>query len=58
MSEIPVSALEPRLQKLMESAQSAYARADDASVGRICREVLGTAPGCLPVRKLQRAARA
>lgn len=57
MAEIPVAALELRLQKQVESAQAAFARGDDRTVDQVCRGVLAAAPGCLPVRKLQRAAR-
>lgn len=56
MAEIPVAALDARLQKQVESARAAFARGEDERVVALCREVLQAAPGCLPVRKLQRAA--
>ncbi len=56
MAEIPVASLDARLQKQVESARAAFARGDDEQVVALCREVLQAAPGCLPVRKLQRSA--
>ncbi len=56
MNEVPVAALEARLQKLVESARVAFERGNHDYAVDLCREVLAAAPGCLPVRKLQRAA--
>jgi tetratricopeptide (TPR) repeat protein len=56
MTEQSVASLDPRLQKLAESARVAFERGNLDYVLELCREVLAVAPGCLPVRKLQRAA--
>lgn len=56
MTELPVSALDARLQKQVESARAAFERGEDERVVALCRAVLAEAPGCLPVRKLQRVA--
>jgi tetratricopeptide (TPR) repeat protein len=56
MNEVPVPALDSHLQKLVESARAALERNDAAKTARLCRAVLETAPGCLPVRKLWRDA--
>lgn len=56
MSEQPVAALEPRLQKQVESARVAFERGNFDYTMELAREVLAAAPGCVPVRKLQRAA--
>ncbi|WP_415907617.1 tetratricopeptide repeat protein [Oleiharenicola sp. Vm1] len=56
MTEQSVASLEPRLQKLVESARAAFARGDFAHATALAREVLAVAPGCLPVRQLERAA--
>lgn len=56
MVEQSVASLEPRLQKLVESARVAFERGNYDPAIELAREVLATAPSCLPVRKLQRAA--
>lgn len=56
MSEIPVSSLDARAQKLVENAQIALQRGNHDYVIEVTNSVLKTAPGCLPVRRLQRAA--
>ncbi|MBI2511109.1 MAG: hypothetical protein HYV96_03975 [Opitutae bacterium] len=56
MSEQTVASLEPRWQKLVESARTAFERGNYDYAIELSREVLAAAPGCLPVRKLQRAA--
>lgn len=56
MNEVPVAALEARLQKVVESARVAFERGNHDYAVELCRDVLAVAPGCLPVRKLQRAA--
>jgi len=57
MKEVPVSALDAGLQKQVESARAAFERGQLDRVATACGEVLSAEPGCLPVRKLQRAAR-
>lgn len=57
MPEQSVASLEPRLQKQVESARVAFERGNYDYTIELAREVLAAAPGCLPVRKLQRAAR-
>lgn len=56
MTEQSVASLDPRLQKLVESARVAFERGNYDHVIELARDVLGAAPGCLPVRKLQRTA--
>ncbi len=56
MPEIPVSSLDPRLQKQLENAQVALQRGNFDYVIDVTSQVLKTAPGCLPVRRLQRVA--
>lgn len=56
MNEQTVASLEPRLQKLVESARGAFERGNVAYAVELAREVLAAAPGCLPVRKLLRTA--
>lgn len=56
MTETPVASLEPRLQKLVESARNAFERGEIARTINICGEILAGAPACAPVRKLQRTA--
>lgn len=56
MPEQTVASLEPRWQKIVESARTAFERGNYDSAIELTREVLATAPGCLPVRKFQRAA--
>ncbi|RRJ96698.1 hypothetical protein Ga0100231_023190 [Opitutaceae bacterium TAV4] len=56
MQEIPVQSLDPRLQKQVENAQIALQRGNFDYVVELCSQVLKNAPGCLPVRRLQRIA--
>ncbi|MBA4138073.1 MAG: hypothetical protein C0518_12220 [Opitutus sp.] len=56
MDEVPVAALDARLQRQVESARQAFERGNFDSVLDLCRTVLAASPGCLPVRKLHRAA--
>lgn len=56
MIEQSVASLDPRLQKLVESARVAFERGNYDYAIELARDVLGAAPGCLPVRKLQRTA--
>lgn len=57
MKEVTVAALDSGLQKQAESARSAFERGQWDRVVTLCAGVLEVAPGCLPVRKLQRAAK-
>lgn len=56
MQEIPVTSLDPRLQKQIENAQVALQRGNYDYVIEVCGTVLKNARGCVPVRRLQRAA--
>lgn len=56
MQEIPVTSLDPRLQKQLENAQIALQRGNVDYVIEVTAQVLKSAPGCVPVRRLQRAA--
>lgn len=56
MQEIPVSSLDPRLQKQLENAQVALQRGNADYVIEVTAQVLKNAPGCVPVRRLQRVA--
>ncbi len=56
MPEIPVSSLDPRLQKQLENAQVALQRGNLDYVIEVTEQVLKASPGCLPVRRLQRVA--
>jgi tetratricopeptide (TPR) repeat protein len=56
MTEQSVASLEPRLQKLVESARTAFERGNFDYAIELARDVLTAAPGCLPVRRLLRAA--
>ncbi|HEY8932372.1 MAG TPA: tetratricopeptide repeat protein [Rariglobus sp.] len=56
MPEIPVSSLDPRVQKQIENSQIALQRGNLDYVLDVTAQVLKTAPGCLPVRRLQRVA--
>src|SRR5882672_5870515 len=56
MSEILIAALEPRLQKQVESARAAYDRGRPEQALELCIAVLEAQPSCLTVRKLERAA--
>ncbi|CAM2843952.1 tetratricopeptide repeat protein [Rariglobus hedericola] len=56
MPEIPVSSLDPRVQKQIENSQIALQRGNLDYVLDVTTQVLKAAPGCLPVRRLQRVA--
>lgn len=56
MTEVAVSSLDPRVQKQLESAQNALQRGNFDYVVDVTAQILKLNPGCLPVRKLQRAA--
>jgi tetratricopeptide (TPR) repeat protein len=56
MPEVSVTSLDPRVQKQIENAQTALQRGNFDYVIDVTAQVLKTAPGCLPVRKLQRTA--
>ncbi|MEO6246858.1 MAG: tetratricopeptide repeat protein [Opitutaceae bacterium] len=56
MPEVPVSALDPRHQKLVENARVAIERGNHEYVAEVTAQILKMQPGCLPVRKLQRVA--
>jgi tetratricopeptide (TPR) repeat protein len=56
MPEVPVASLDPRHQKLIENARVALDRGNLDYVLEVTSQVLKAAPGCLPVRKLQRVA--
>ncbi len=56
MPEVPVASLDPRQQKLMENARIALERGNLDYVAEVTAQVLKAAPGCLPVRRLQRVA--
>ena len=56
MPDIPVSSLDPRVQKQIENSQIALQRGNLDYVLDVTAQVLKNAPGCLPVRRLQRVA--
>lgn len=56
MPEVPVSSLDPRIQKQIENSQIALQRGNLDYVLDVTSQVLKVAPGCLPVRRLQRVA--
>lgn len=56
MSELPITSLPPRMQRQVENARTAIDRGNGEYAINICREVLLRHPGCLPVRRLLRAA--
>lgn len=56
MQEVPLTSLDVRLQKQVENAQVALQRGNLDYVIEVTSQVLKHAPGCLPVRRLQRAA--
>jgi tetratricopeptide (TPR) repeat protein len=56
MPEVPVASLDPRHQKLIENARVALDRGNFDYVLEVTAQVLKAAPGCLPVRRLQRVA--
>jgi tetratricopeptide (TPR) repeat protein len=55
MPDVAVASLEPRLQKLVESARVAFERGNLDDTVELCTEILGEVPGCFAVRKLRRA---
>jgi tetratricopeptide (TPR) repeat protein len=56
MAETSVAALDPRLQKQVESARVAYGRGNFDYTVTLCRSILKETPNCLSVRKLHRTA--
>ena len=56
MPEVAVTSLDPRQQKLIDNARIALDRGQLDYTLDACAQVLKSAPGCLPVRRLQRAA--
>jgi len=56
MPDLPLDALDIRQQKLVENAGRAFEQGNLDYVLTACAQVLLDAPGCLPVRKLLRAA--
>ncbi len=56
MQEVPLNSLDVRLQKQVENAQVALQRGNYDYVIEVTSQVLKHSPGCLPVRRLQRAA--
>jgi tetratricopeptide (TPR) repeat protein len=56
MPEVSVASLDPRHQKLIDNARIALERGNLDYVLEVTAQVLTAAPGCLPVRKLQRVA--
>ena len=56
MPEVPVTSLDPRHQKLIENARVAIDRGNLDYTLEVTAQVLKVAPGCLPVRRLQRVA--
>ncbi|TVR53847.1 MAG: hypothetical protein EA425_02875 [Puniceicoccaceae bacterium] len=56
MPEIPVTSLDPRMQKQVENARFAMDRGNTEYTINICEEILRKAPGCIQVRRLLRAA--
>ncbi len=56
MQEVTLNSLDARLQKQIENAQVALQRGNFDYVVEITTTVLNLAPGCVPVRRLQRAA--
>ncbi len=56
MPDLLFTDLDSRQQKLVENARRAFAQGNSDYVITACAQVLQAAPGCLPVRRLQRAA--
>lgn len=56
MPETPVASLDPRQQKLFENARVALERGQLDYALEVSAQILKAAPGCLPVRRLQRLA--
>lgn len=57
MGETDIVSLDPSLQKQVESARAALNRGKAGQALELCVAVLDAEPGCLAVRKLERAAR-
>jgi len=56
MPEVAVTSLDPRQQKLVDNARIALERGQTDYALDACAQILKSAPGCLPVRRLQRVA--
>ena len=56
MPEVAVTSLDPRQQKLIDNARIALERGQTDYALDACAQILKSAPGCLPVRRLQRVA--
>jgi tetratricopeptide (TPR) repeat protein len=56
MSDLPLTALDNRQQKLAENASRAFEQGNFDYVITACAQILQSVPACLPVRRLQRAA--
>ncbi|HVS52747.1 MAG TPA: tetratricopeptide repeat protein [Opitutaceae bacterium] len=56
MPEVSVASLDPRQQKLVDNARVALDRGNLDYALEVTSQILKTQPGCLPVRRLQRAA--
>jgi tetratricopeptide (TPR) repeat protein len=56
MPDAPVSALEPRLQRLVAKARAALEQDSWDYTIEVCAQLLKHSPGCLVVRRLQREA--
>jgi tetratricopeptide (TPR) repeat protein len=56
MAETSVAALDPRLQKQVESARVAYGRGNFDYTATLCRSILKETPNCVSVRRLHRTA--
>ena len=56
VSEVTVASLDVRQQKLVENAHLALERGQLDYALDACAQILPAAPGCLPVRRLQRSA--
>lgn len=56
MPDVAIGSLDLRLQRQAESARTAFAKNRFADTVELCAMILLESPGCLAVRKLQRAA--
>lgn len=56
MPEVAVQSLSPRLQRLVDNARSALQQGNFEYAADVGGEILKEAPGCLPIRRLQREA--
>ena len=56
MPEVPVTSLDPRHQKLIDNARIAIDRGQLDYVLEVTTQILKLQPGCIAVRRLQRAA--